>query len=101
MEIDLVEFIVEPPDTYPGFPFKEYLKQANSLKLLEKTMVWQIPHQKDPKLSAKNYYFRSDTNYSTILLLQYSMMWTALLRKFILFLFKSLPAEKIFLLEKR
>lgn len=101
MEIDLVEFIVEPPDTYPGFPFKEYLKQANSFRLLEKTMLWQIPHQEKPKLSAQNYYFRSDTNYSTILLIQYSMMWTALCMEIILFLFKSLSAEKIFLLEER
>jgi len=34
--MDRVEFIVEPPDTYPGLPFNEYLhfkKEINDQKL--------------------------------------------------------------------
>jgi hypothetical protein len=38
--MDRVEFIVEPPDVYPGFPFREYLQvQLHSKTKIGKYIV--------------------------------------------------------------
>lgn len=42
--MERVEFIVEPPDTYPGFPFNEYLK-LNKLKFIYKKLEKYVVHR--------------------------------------------------------